>query len=125
METTKIKYDEISDTLTIVFESGKLSIGIELTNNILLRIDSQTRQAVSLNFFDYSILFQTTDLGSRSFPLTELSSLSKDLQDTTLQILRSKPVCDFLQLSAYTPSITKTIPIVVLHPIIAKTNTAA
>lgn len=125
MEAAKMKYDEISDTLTVVFESGKSSLGIELTSNILLRINPQTGQATSLNFFDYSILSQKTDLGSRSFPLTELRTLSKDLQDSVLQILRSKPVCDFLQLSAYTPSISEVIPIVMLQPIIAKTTTAA
>ncbi|MDX2213053.1 MAG: hypothetical protein SFY66_07165 [Oculatellaceae cyanobacterium bins.114] len=118
METTTIQYDEISDTLTVVFESGTPSLGVELTNNILLRINPQTRQAVSLNFFDYSILSQITNIGSRSFPLTELRTLSNDLQETTIQILRSKPVCDFLQVSAYSPSITETIPIILLQPVV-------
>lgn len=125
MNQPKIKYDEISDTLTVVFVSGKPSTGIELTNNILLRIDVQARQAVSLNFFDYSILSQTTDIGSRSFPLTGLTTLPKNLQETTLEILQSKPVCDFLQLSAYTLSINETIPIISLQPTMSKIITAA
>ncbi|UBF27206.1 DUF2283 domain-containing protein [Kovacikia minuta CCNUW1] len=120
MEKPKIKYDEMSDTLTVIFELGKPSVGIELTNNILLRINPQTGQAVSLNFFDFSILSQASDIGSRSFPLTGLTSLSKELQENTLQILQSKPASDFLQVSAYTPSLHETIPIILLQPAISK-----
>lgn len=125
MEKPRINYDEISDTLTVVFESSKPSIGIELTSNILLRIDPQTGKAVSLNFFDYSILSQSTDLGLRSFPLVGLTTLSKELQENTLQILQRTPVCNFLQLSAYTPSMNQVIPIILLQPITAKTTAAA
>ncbi len=116
MEKPKIKYDEMSDTLSVVFEPGIQSIGIELTSNILLRMNPQTRTATSLDFFDYSTLAQTTDMGSRSFPLTGLTKLSKQWQEDTLQILHSQPVCEFLQLSAYTPSMTETIPIILMKP---------
>lgn len=125
MATAKIKYDEISDTLSLVFESGTPSIGIELTNNILLRISPQTGEATSLEFFDYSILAQATDMGTRSFPLTGLAALSEHLQENTLRILHTSPLCDFLQLSAYTPSITETIPIVLIKPALTDTHTAA
>jgi hypothetical protein len=125
MEKPKIKYDEISDTLSVVFESGTPSVGIELTNNILLRMNPQTREATSLEFFDYSILAQTTDVGTRSFPLTGLTTLSATLKENTLRMLHSQPVCDFLQLSAYTPSITETIPIVLIKPVITNMASAA
>ncbi len=55
MNQPKIKYDEVSDTLTISFNSGVQATGIELTNNILLRISKAERKAISLGFFDYSI----------------------------------------------------------------------
>jgi uncharacterized protein YuzE len=125
MEKPKIKYDETSDTLSVVFESGAPSTGIELTNNILLRVNSQTREAASLEFFDYSILAQATDIGTRSFPFTGLNTLSKQLQEDTLRILHNQPVCDFLQLSAYTPSITETIPILLIKPGIIDMTSAA
>lgn len=125
MQEPKVKYDEISDTLVVVFASGKLSTGIELTNNILLRIDPQTEQAISLNFFDYSILSQITEIGARSFPLPGLTALPKNLQEIILQILQSKPVCDFLHLSAYTPSINETIPIISLQPMTTSKSTTA
>lgn len=125
MEKPKIKYDEMSDTLSVVFESGIPCIGIELTNNILLRMNPQTREAVSLEFFDYSILAQATHIGDRSFPLTDLTHLSKQLQKDTLGILHSQPVFDFLQLSAYTPSITETIPIILIKPTVINMASAA
>jgi hypothetical protein len=125
MENSKIKYDEISDTLTVVFESGKPSTGIELTDHILLRLDPQTGVAVSLSFFDYSVLSQTTELGLRSFPLTGLANLSKELQESTLGVLQKEPVCEFLQVSAYTPFLHQTLPIVLLQPVIEKITAAA
>jgi hypothetical protein len=125
MEKPKIKYDEISDTLSVVFESDIPSVGIELTNNILLRMNPQTREAVSLEFFDYSILAQITNIGTRSFPLTGLTTLSEHLQENTLRILHSQPVCDFLQLSAYTPSITETIPIILIKLAVINMTSAA
>jgi hypothetical protein len=125
IENPRIKYDEITDTLAVVFESGQPSMGVELTDNILLRINPQTGHAVSLNLFNYSILAQTTDIGSRSFPLTGLVALSQSLQENILEILQSKPVCDFLQLSAYTPSITEVIPIILLRPMLPNDITAA
>ena len=39
MNKPKFNYDELSDTLYVTFEVGKKATGIELNNNILLRID--------------------------------------------------------------------------------------
>ena len=125
MEKPKIKYDEISDTLSVVFESGVPSVGIELTNNILLRMNPKTREAASLELFEYSILAQSTDVGTRSFPLIGLTTLSENLKENILRILHNQPVCDFLQLSAYTPSLTETIPIILIKPIAIQIASAA
>ena len=117
MNQPRIKYDELSDTLTISFESGVLATGIELTDHILLRIARPEKKAVSLVFFEYSILAQETDMGRRSFPLTDLSHLSDELREIVFEILLNKPVCDFLRVSAYTVSLAETIPIISLQPI--------
>jgi len=55
MNQPNFNYDELSDTLYISFEPGTKATGIELNNNILLRIDKDKRTAVGLTFFDYSI----------------------------------------------------------------------
>jgi len=54
MSKPSIKYDEVSDTLTISFESGLPGTGVELTEHILLRINKLDRKAISIVFFDYS-----------------------------------------------------------------------
>ncbi|MBW4635795.1 MAG: hypothetical protein KME30_29120 [Iphinoe sp. HA4291-MV1] len=116
MSKPSVKYDEASDTLTVCFEPGSKATGIELTDHILLRINQQQRKAVSIVFFEYSVLAQKTEMGSRSFPLTGLSKISSDLREMVFEILLSDPVSDFLHLSAYTVSLVETIPIVSLQP---------
>ena len=108
-------YDEVSDTLYISFSSGEQATGIELTPHILLRLNKQERKAIGTTFLEYSVLAQKTDMGPRSFPLTGISELSDDLQDVVLDILQRPPVSDVLLLSSYTPSISETVPIMLLQ----------
>ena len=110
-------YDETSDTGYIAFAPGETATGIELTDHILLRVDKRGRRAIGLILFDYSILAQITDLGPRSFPLTGLDQLSADLRAMVLDILLHPPVRDILSLSAYTPSLAETIPIISVQPL--------
>lgn len=124
MKKPNIKYDEISDTLTISFESNVLATGVELTEHILLRLNKSDRTAVSLAFFDYSVIAQTTDVGIHHFPLTGLSKLSDELREIVIEILQSKPVSQYIYLSAYTPSITEIIPIISLQAIPFLSNVA-
>ncbi|BAY21652.1 hypothetical protein NIES2100_14090 [Calothrix sp. NIES-2100] len=125
MSKPSIKYDETSDTLTVCFEPGSPATGIELTDHILLRINQQQCQAVSIAFFDYSVLAQKTEMGTRSFPLTGLSQISSDLKEIVFNILLTPPVSDFLQLSAYTVSLVETIPIISLQPILVEMTKAS
>ncbi|MEG4800037.1 DUF2283 domain-containing protein [Microcoleus sp. ARI1-B5] len=118
MNKPNIKYDEVSDTLTISIEPRVPATGIELTDRILLRISKTERKAISIIVFDYSILAQKTDMGTRSFSIAAgLSQLSSELREMVFEILLQKPVCDFLHLSAYTLSLVETIPIVSLQPL--------
>jgi hypothetical protein len=124
MKKPNIKYDEVSDTLTISFKPNVLATGVELTEHILLRLHKSDRTAISLTFFDYSIIAQTTDVGIHHFPLTGLAKLSDDLREMVLEILQSEPVSQFIHLSAYTPSITEIIPIISLRAIPVLSNVA-
>jgi hypothetical protein len=101
-----------------------LATGVELTEHILLRLNKSDRTAVSLAFFDYSVIAQTTDVGIHHFPLTGLSKLSDELRDIVIEILQSKPVSQYIYLSAYTPSITEIIPIISLQAIPFLSNVA-
>ncbi len=115
MTKPNFNYDEVSDTLYISFAPGEQATGIELTPHILLRLNKQERKAVGMTLLEYSILAQKTDMGPRSFPLTGISELSDDLQDIVLDILQRPPVSNVLLLSSYTPSISETIPIMLLQ----------
>ena len=108
-------YDEVSDTLYISFVPGEQATGIELTPHILLRLNKQERKAIGMTFLEYSLLAQKTEMGPRSFPLTGLSELSDDLKDIVIDVLQRPPVSDVLLLSSYTPSISETIPIMLLQ----------
>jgi uncharacterized protein YuzE len=118
-------YDEASDTLYISFAPGEAATGIELTDHILLRVNKRERRAVGLTLLDYSILAQTTDIGPRSFPLTGLDELSDELREMVLDILLHPPVRDILSLSAYTPSLAETIPIISLQPLSVAASTSS
>lgn len=69
MNKPNFNYDEISDTLYVSFEPGKKATGIELNNNILLRIDKDKRKAIGITFFDYSLLAQKLILARAVFLL--------------------------------------------------------
>ena len=115
-------YDEESDTLSISFAPGEHATGIELTDHILLRINKQERRAVGITLLDYSVVAQQTDMGPRSFPLVGFDRLPAELHDMVLDILRQPPVRDILTISAYTPNIMETTPIIAVQPLILGAN---
>ena len=57
-----IKYDELSDTFYVSFSPGERATGIELNENLLLRVNKAARRAVGLSIFNYSFLAQQGDL---------------------------------------------------------------
>jgi uncharacterized protein YuzE len=104
MSDPTIRYDEESDSLHVAFASGRSGTGLELNENILLRIDKARREAVGLTVFNYSLLAQRTEMGPRSFALTGLAELPGELRELALSLLLSEPVAEFLTLSAYSPA---------------------
>jgi uncharacterized protein YuzE len=119
------RYDEENDICYISFAPGERGTGVELSDQILVRMNKPQRRAIGLTLFDYSVLTQATELGPRSFPLTGLSQISADLRDLVLEILSRPPVSDILQLSAYTPSLSETTPIVSIGIILAQLSPMA
>lgn len=111
------KYDATSDTLYVSFAPSEKATGIELNDHILLRINKAERRAVGLTIFEYSLLVQRSEVGSRSFPLTGLAQLSDELREMVLDIALRPPVNELLALSAYSPSLSETILITSLQPL--------
>ena len=125
MSEPVLTYDEASGTLYISFAPGEVATGIELTDHILLRVNKKECRAIGLTLLDYSVLAQPTDIGPRSFPLTGLDGLPDDLREMVLDILLHPPVHDILSLSAYTPSLAETIPIISLQPLSVRASTSS
>jgi uncharacterized protein YuzE len=111
MNNSVFKYDKISDTLNVIFAENKDVTGIELNENVLLRLNLKKKSAIGLTLFNYSILTKKTEIGFRSLPLTELNDLPIDIRKTVVKILLTKPVSEFLSLSAYSPTEVESIPI--------------
>ncbi|HEY0036469.1 MAG TPA: DUF2283 domain-containing protein [Longimicrobium sp.] len=104
MSEPRIWYDEPSDALHIAFIRGRGATGIELNENILLRIDTRAGEPVGITIFNFSIIAQPTDIRPRRFPLTGLADLDKDMRDTVMRIIRHSAVADYLTLSADPPA---------------------
>jgi len=115
MAESIFNYDKVSDTLYICFAPNQKATGIELNENILLRLDKRAGKAIGLTIFNFSILAQQTEVGPRSFPLTGLAELSVELKKIVLAILLEPPIKNFLLVSAYMPSFQEIIPITSLR----------
>ena len=104
MAEPTIRYDELSDTLHVTFTPGRSATGLELNENILLRVDKAARTAIGLTVFNYSLLAQRTEMGPRSFALTGIAELPQEARELALALLLSEPVSEFLTVSAYSPA---------------------
>ncbi len=103
-------YDQEADILELFFGENEPATGVELTDHIVLRLNKQTRRAISLILLHFSVLTERTEYGPRSYPLTKLQEVPADLRELALHLITSMPVSQFLKLSHYQASPTKQIP---------------
>ena len=102
--------------LYISFSPGeKATTAVELNDNILLRFNRAEKRAIGLTLMDFSVLVQLTNFGPRSFPLSGLSELETDWQDTVVEIITKPPVNQILKVSVYTPSLAEAVPIALVE----------
>jgi hypothetical protein len=99
MTDERYMYDEVSDVLEVYFAEPRPVWMIELTDNIMLSIDRQARQAVSLTLMDFTELIRPTVFGPRSFPLKGLADLPNHERDLVVQVLTAPPVNQWLDVS--------------------------
>ena len=107
----RLVYDQEADILEIFFGTNEPATGIELTDHIVLRLNQQTKRAVSLLLLDFSILTERTEYGPRSYPLTNLHDLPEDCRALVLQLVTSMPVRQFLKVSHFQASPTESVPL--------------
>ena len=107
----RLVYDQEADTLEIFFGQNEPATGVELTDHILLRLNRQTRRAISLTLLHFSILTERTEYGPRSYPLDKLDQVPEDLRELTLHLMTSMPVNQFVKLSHFQASPTEQVPL--------------
>ena len=112
----RLVYDQEVDILEIFFGANEPATGIDLTEHIILRLNQQTKRAVSLLLLDFSILTEQTEYGPRSYPLTKLYDLPDGLRELVLRLVTSMPVRQFLKVSHFHPSPTEGVPIIYVEP---------
>ena len=106
----RLVYDEDADILEIFFGKNGPATGIELTNDMILRLDRKAKRALSLTLLHFSILAEQTAYGPRSFLLDKLEQLPEDLHELVLRLITSLPVNQFLKLSHLQASPQKFMP---------------
>lgn len=107
----RLVYDSEADMLEIFFGTNEPATGIGLTEHIVLRLNLQTKRAVSLLLLDFSILTERTEYGPRSYPLTTLHELLGEVRAVVLQVVTSMPVQQFLKVSHFQASPTESVPL--------------
>jgi len=110
----RLVYDNEADILDLFFGENESATGIQLTDQILLRVNKKTKRAISLMVLDFSILAEQTEYGPRSYPLDKLHDLPEDLQELVLKLITSMPVSQFLKLCHFQASSTRRIPLTYL-----------
>ncbi len=106
-DATRVVYDPEADMLEIFFGENQSATGVELTADIILRLNRQTRQPVSLTLLHFSILTEQTEYGPRSFPLNNLDDAPEELRELALHLATTKPVSRFLKLTSFQASPTE------------------
>ena len=102
MTTTKFNYDEEADVLYIAFARSEHVIGVELADNIILRLDSghttnSPPKAIGLTFISFSYLMAYHQTEPIMVSLTKLRHLPEPLWQAVLSVATTPPVADFLQ----------------------------
>lgn len=103
MHETKINYDQEGDVLYVSFGRSEHVTGVELADNILLRLDTgkaeaMTPKAIGLTFISFSKMQEHYRHKSLSVPIVNLRHLPEELWQAVLNVVTTPPVSDFLSI---------------------------
>lgn len=94
MRDLYFSYDAEGDVLYIAFDKGRKASSVSLNDQIILRFDAQTDEAVGLTLLDFSRLASVDQV----LPLSRLDEFPADLRAKVWAILRSPPVSRYLHI---------------------------
>ncbi|RLC07331.1 MAG: hypothetical protein DRI57_26095 [Deltaproteobacteria bacterium] len=104
MNDIKVNYDKEADVLYVSFGRSEHITGIELADNIVLRLDAghpgrEAPRAVGLTFVNFSHLMRHYRNQPIRIPLTGLRQLPEALRQAVLAVTTAPPVSDFLDIT--------------------------
>ncbi len=110
-EEMRTNYDKEADVLYVSFGHSEHVTGIELADNILLRLDTgkatgTAPRAVGLTFISFAQMRAYYKDKPLSVPLANLRNLPEDLWQAVLAVVTTPPVSDFLSVGfSLTPQV--------------------
>jgi hypothetical protein len=101
MDETKVSYDREGDVLYVSFGRSEHVTGVELADNILLRLDTgksegTSPRAIGLTFISFARMIAHYRDKPISVPLANLRNLPEDLWQAVITVVTTPPVSDFL-----------------------------
>lgn len=101
MNEITMNYDEEADVLYVSFGQSEHVTGVELMDNIVLRLDTGKAtgtppRAIGLTFISFARMMAHYQSKSLNVPLATLRNLSDDLWQAVLTVITTPPVSDFL-----------------------------
>jgi uncharacterized protein YuzE len=98
----KMTYDEETDVLYVSFGQSEHVTGVELADNILLRLDTgkatgDVPRAIGLTFVSFSRLIAHHQDKPLTISLDQLRDLPDDLWQAVIDVMTTSPVRDVLQ----------------------------
>jgi len=106
MRDLHFSYDQEGDVLYIAFDKGRKGSSVSLNDNVILRFDAETQEAVGLTLLDFSRLARLDE----PLPLVRLSELPPALRDMVWIILNRPPVNLYLRVTHQVPASVVSIP---------------
>jgi len=108
---TKINYDQETDVLYVSFGQSEHVTGVELADNILLRLDTgklsgELPRAIGLTFISFARMMAHHQDKPLTISLDRLRDLPDDLWQIVIEVATRPPVSDVLAVGlAVTPQI--------------------
>jgi hypothetical protein len=101
MSEIKINYDEDADVLYVSFGQSEHITGVELTENVLLRLDTGKStntppKAIGLTFISFARMISYHQNKPLTVSLKNLRSLPEDVWQAVFAVATTPPVSDFL-----------------------------
>lgn len=112
MNEPTLSFDDLSDTLTVIFATDDNATPVQLNEYVTIFVDVDGERICGMILADYSLLISETKRGLRYFPLVLLNTQPTPLRNLVLDLLSAEPASQVVSLGVYTPSLVDTMPVI-------------